>query len=141
MLLIYQDNCENIEWESVRSLLGEVGMSTVEAEKHRISFENSHSVIFVLHDGKLIGMGRMISDGVRQSAIYDVAIAPDYQGLGIGKTIVNKLIACTPNCNFVLYASPGKEDFYRKLGFKKMKTGMILFTDPTKKDDPSFVEN
>jgi hypothetical protein len=35
-----------------------------------------------------------------------------------------------PGCNVILYASPGKEDFYRKLGLRRMKTGMARFQNP-----------
>ncbi len=117
MELHYQKNCKNIDWEEVCSLLQEVGMSYTDSNTHRISFENSYSVIFVFDNRKMIGMGRSISDGVRQAALYDIVVNPDYQGYGIGKEIVNRLMADTPGCNYILYASPGKEDFYRKLGF------------------------
>lgn len=80
MNLIYQDNCENIPWEKVPSLLRRVGMGFADADTHRISFEASYSVIFVFDDVELIGFGRAISDGVRQSAIYDVAVEPAFQG-------------------------------------------------------------
>ncbi|MFV0468947.1 MAG: hypothetical protein ACK5MK_08495 [Dysgonomonas sp.] len=50
-------------------------------------------------------------------------------------------MAKTPQCNFILYASPGKETFYKKLNFKKMKTGMALFFNPIRMTDNVFVEN
>ena len=62
-----------------------------------------------------------------QAAIYDVAVLPEYQKRGIGKLIIHKIVESLPGCNFILYASPGKEDFYKKLDFRKMKTGMALF--------------
>lgn len=141
MNLRFQDNCDNIPWNEIPVLLEKVGMSSTSVEKHRISFETSYSVIFVFDCDRLIAFGRMISDGVRQSAIYDIAVNPDYQGKKIGKEIVNRLIASTPDCNFILYASPGKENFYRKLNFKKMKTGMALFSNPQRMLDGGFVED
>lgn len=141
MELRYQYDCNNIDWMRVRNLLAEVGMSSVEAEKHKLSFENSYAVIFIFKDDMLIGMGRSISDGVRQSALYDIAIEPQYQGLGLGKDIVKKLMEKTPGCNFILYASPGKETFYKKLNYKKMKTGMILFSDPSRMENSDFIED
>lgn len=140
MELIYQENCDNINWEEVPQLLEKVGMSFVDVERHRISFENSFVVVFVFDKKKMVGIGRSISDGVRQSALYDIAIDPTYQGCGIGRKVIDILVNATPDCNFVLYASPGKEDFYRKLGFKKMKTGMMLFADPRRMEDGVFVD-
>lgn len=140
MELIYQEHCNNINWEAVPQLLEKVGMAFVDVEKHRVSFENSYSVVFVFDEKKMIGIGRSISDGVRQSALYDIAIDPTYQGYGIGRKVVDILMGMTPDCNFILYASPGKEDFYRKLGFKKMKTGMMLLADPKRMIDGVFVD-
>ena len=140
MELTYQKDCTNIDWERVPELLNKIGMSFVDTDKHRISFENSYAVVFVYDEKKMIGFGRSISDGVRQSALYDIAIDPMYQGYGIGRKVVDILLDATPDCNFVLYASPGKEDFYRKLGFKKMKTGMMIFADPKRMEDGVFVD-
>lgn len=140
MELTYQENCTNIDWDKVPELLNKVGMSSVSPEKHRISFENSYAVVFVFEEKKMIGFGRSISDGIRQSALYDIAIDPTYQGCGIGRKVVDILMNATPGCNFILYASPGKEDFYRKLGFGKMKTGMMLFADEKRMKEGVFVE-
>lgn len=140
MNLIYQDNCDNINWEEIPRLLKLVGMSFVDKDIHRVSFENSYTVIFVFDNSKLIGFGRVISDGVRQAALYDIAIDPVYQGQGIGRSIVHKLMANLSGCNCILYASPGKEGFYRKLGFKRMKTAMGIFADPTRMDNEDFFD-
>lgn len=141
MNLRFQDNCENIVWSEVPILLEKVGMSSTTPERHKISFEASYSVIFVFDNEELIAFGRMISDGVRQSALYDIAVNPDYQGKKIGKEIVSRLISTTPDCNFILYASPGKEGFYKSLDFKKMKTGMALFSNQQRMLDTGFVED
>ncbi|MFV0468946.1 MAG: GNAT family N-acetyltransferase [Dysgonomonas sp.] len=83
MNLRYQENWENVVWEDVPFLLEEVGMSFSEPDVHKISFQSSHSAIFVFDTNKLVGFGRMLSDGVRQSALYDIAVDPAYQGQGI----------------------------------------------------------
>lgn len=141
MNIRYQNSCQNIQWDRIPILLKKVGMSFTDTESHRISFENSFSIIFAFDNDELIAFGRLISDGVRQSALYDIAVDPRYQGHGVGRNIVKKLISTTPNCNFILYASPGKEAFYQKLSFKKMKTGMALFSNPERMIDGIFVEN
>jgi len=100
-----------------------------DASVHQKAFENSSSVIFIFDGIKLVGFGRAISDGAYQAAIYDVAILPEYQGKGIGRLIIDKIVQSLPGCNFILYAAPGKEKFYEKLNFRKMKTGMGLFVN------------
>jgi ribosomal protein S18 acetylase RimI-like enzyme len=133
-------NIRNINWHDVSHTLKNVGMAWHEAEKEKIIFRNSQAVVFIFDQSKMVGFGRAISDGVCQAAIYDVAVQPDYQGKGIGKLIIRNLTQQLPGCSFILYASPGKEDFYRKLNFNKMKTGMALFVDAERKRERGFTE-
>ena len=135
-----QTNCLNINWYEVRNILKTVGMSYVDSDIHKKSFENSYTVVFIFDNENLIGFGRAISDGVRQSAIYDVATLPEYQGKGIGRLIIENIIKNTPTCNFILYASPGKEGFYESLGFRRLKTGMGLFIDMEGMKNRSFIK-
>lgn len=138
MKLKIQYNCLNIDWNYVSEILKTVGMAYCEGEMHKRAFENSHTVIFAFDDDKLIGFGRAISDGIYQAAIYDVAVLPEYQGKNVGRSIVNGILKCIPQCSFILYASPGKEIFYEKLNFKKMKTGMALFSNEEKMQKNGF---
>lgn len=140
MSLRVQDNCLNVNWNDVVKILKTVGMSYSDNETHRISFENSHTVIFVFDNDTLIGFGRAISDGIRQAAIYDLAITPEYQGNGVGRLILNNITKRLPNCNFILYAAEGKEPFYEKLGFRHLKTGMGLFIDMERMKNKGLIE-
>ncbi len=128
------------DWEIVSQTLKAVGMAYYEPHVHKKAFENSHTSIFVYYIGRLIGFGRAISDGVYQAAIYDVAIIPEFQKKGIGTTIIKNILSNLPSCNFILYAMPGKEDFYRKLGFRKMKTGMAVFRNADNMKFRGFTE-
>ncbi len=84
--------------------------------------------VFLYHDNRMIGFGRAISDGAYQAGIYDVAVEPEFQNKGIGNMIIENILEKIPDCNVILYASPGKEDFYFKNSFRRTKTGMALFT-------------
>lgn len=130
----------NIVWELVPEILKAAGMSYRDSEVHKRAFTGSFFVVFAFDDEKMVGFGRAISDGVYQAAIYDVAVLPDYQGKGIGKLIVNAIVENGQGYNFILYASPGKEKFYEKLNFRKMKTGMALFTDIERMKNRGFTE-
>ncbi|MGJ0845688.1 GNAT family N-acetyltransferase [Tissierella praeacuta] len=69
-----------------------------------------------------------------------MAVSSEYQGKSIGRIIIEKILEGIPNCNYILYASPGKETFYEKFNFRKMKTGMALFNNPDKMKDKGFVQ-
>jgi ribosomal protein S18 acetylase RimI-like enzyme len=99
-------------------------------EVHRRAFEASHTCVFIYENSLLLGFGRALSDGEYQCAIYDIAVLPDAQGKGIGKIIIQTIQNKLPACNLILYATPGMEGFYKKLGFGLMKTGMAVFTNP-----------
>lgn len=140
MNLKIQYNCSNVDWNRVSKILEEVNMAYFAPKIHKKAFQNSHIVVFIYHNDKLIGFGRAISDGIYQAAIYDVAVLPEYQGNHIGSIIIKSIIDKIHHCNFILYASPGKEQFYEKMNFKKMKTGMALFNDAEKMQSKGFIK-
>jgi ribosomal protein S18 acetylase RimI-like enzyme len=129
-----------VDWRIVSETLKRVGMAYFEPDMHRRAFEASHTTVFVYHDGQMIGFGRAISDGVYQAAVYDVAILPEFQGKGLGRTIMAQILSRISHCNVILYASIGKEDFYRTLGMRKMKTGMALFKNKEAMAAKGFTE-
>ena len=130
MKLDIKTDCSGVDWQAVADTLKLVGMAYHEPEVHKRAFEASHTTVFIYAQSRLIGFGRALSDGEYQGAIYDVAVVPEAQGQGIGKIIIQTISTRLPNCNLILYATPGMEGFYRKLGFGLMKTGMARFTHP-----------
>ena len=140
MNLRLQFDTSNIHWERVAEILQTVGMAYHDSATHKTAFENSYVVVFAFDDDEMIGFGRAISDGAYQAAVYDVAVLPDYQGKGIGKAIVDRIVAKCLNCNVILYAAPGKDLFYEKFKFRKMKTGMALFTNAERMKQRGFTE-
>ncbi len=127
MQLEIHRNCTGVDWKKVPHILKSVGMAHHQPEIHHKAFEASYAVAFIYESGKLIGCGRAISDGAYQAAVYDCAVLPSYQGKGLGKRIMEEILNQIESCNVILYASPGKEGFYEKLGFRVMKTGMARF--------------
>lgn len=86
-----------------------------------------NSLIFALvknlSDGKIIGMGRVITDAVSDAYIQDVFVLSEFRGHGIGKEIVNYLSKNLLERGIkwiALVAEPGSQNFYEKLGFKVM---------------------
>jgi GNAT superfamily N-acetyltransferase len=105
-----------------------------------IAFRNSSVRCFVLDHERLVGVGRAVSDGVFYAIIFDVVVHPEYRGRGIGTEIMKRLIASAHTKRVLLYAAPGKEPFYRKLGFLRMKTAMALFEAPAWYQDNGYLE-
>ena len=94
-------------------------------------YGNSMFMCFVYAGDVLIGAGRALADGLDCAYIADVAVHPDHQGRGLGKAIIAKLVALAHgHKKIILYANPGTEDFYLKLGFLRMNTAMAIWHDP-----------
>lgn len=131
----------NISWAELARLfeLAPLGKKR-DPEKLEIAFRNSLLKVFAFHDGKLVGAGRALSDGVWRAAIYDVAVLPEYQGKGIGSTIIRQLVESAHVDVVMLYAAPGKEAFYERFGFRKMKTAMAIMPNPEERREKGFIE-
>jgi GNAT superfamily N-acetyltransferase len=73
------------------------------------------------YDGdRLVGMGRIVGDGVLHALLADIIVEPDYQGLGIGSRIVERLAEeCRQHriSDVQLFCARGKRGFYERLGF------------------------
>jgi ribosomal protein S18 acetylase RimI-like enzyme len=133
-------DCIGVDWKIISETLKNVGMAYDKPEIHRKAFENSHTTIFIYHGDRLVGFGRAISDGLYQAAVYDVAVVPEFQKKGIGTTIIQNILDRVSQCNVILYSALGKEEFYKKLGLRKMKTGMALFRNAEEMKEKGFTE-
>jgi len=123
-------NSDNVNWNELSNLYKIAPLGDKKPSDLKTVFLNSMFKCFVYSDNILIGVGRALADGVDCSYICDISIHPDYQSKGIGKDIVNKLVEFSKGHNkIILYANPGKEQFYSKVGFAKMTTAMAIFKD------------
>lgn len=119
---------ENMNWDELSHLYQIAPLGQKSPDGLKVSFANSMFKCFVYESGKLIAAGRALADGVDCSYICDVAVHPDYQGKGLGKQVVMKLVEFSQDHRkIILYAAVGKEPFYLKLGFKRMATAMAIF--------------
>ncbi len=121
---------QNVDWEELSLMYKAAPLGDKNPAELETAFSNSSYKCFVYDSDKLIGAGRALADGIDCSYICDVALLPDYQGLGIGRDIMKKLVDLSKgHRKIILYANPGKESFYKKLGFKRMCTAMAIFED------------
>lgn len=120
----------DIDWNELSALYRAAPLGEKHPDVLQLAFSHSLYRCFVFDDGVLVGVGRALADGVDCSYICDVAVLPAYQGRGIGREIVASLVERSRgHKKIILYAYPGKEPFYEKLGFKRMLTAMAIFED------------
>lgn len=86
---------------------------------------NNTLIRISIHDGdKIIAMARAIGDKGLCYYIKDVVVKPEYQGKGIGKSLIEELLKCINNdvikgteIYVELAAFPEVKKFYEKCGF------------------------
>ncbi|MGB7545285.1 MAG: GNAT family N-acetyltransferase [Methanothrix sp.] len=96
-------------------------------DENRISMLIEGSFLFAaaisVSSGRAVGMGRVISDGVEDAYIQDLFVLDHWRSRGVGGMILARLLAeCkSRKINWIgLIAEPGKEEFYRSLGFSAL---------------------
>ena len=80
---------------------------------------NSDIVISIYDNTKLIGFGRLITDGKYRGLLDDIIVDEQYRSKGIGRSIVKLLLENAQNIEEV-FLNTGKDHqvFYEKFGFK-----------------------
>ncbi|MCS6960469.1 MAG: GNAT family N-acetyltransferase [Pseudanabaenaceae cyanobacterium SKYGB_i_bin29] len=94
---------------------------------------NSEPVITLWHGEKLIGHGRATSDGVYRATIWDVVIAPEFRGTGLGRKLVEKILAHPKvhRVERVYLMTTYQQEFYLRLGFQyNQTTTMVRYQAP-----------
>jgi len=126
-------NCiENVEWSRMKDIYHSVGWTNHNEEKIKKVFQSSNVVAIAYDEDNIAGFGRALSDGVFNAAIYDVVVDEHYQNKGIGQKIIENLLAQLKDISCVhLVSTSGNEEFYKKAGFRKMKTGMARYLNPS----------
>jgi ribosomal protein S18 acetylase RimI-like enzyme len=118
----------DLDWSQLSELYRIAPLGEKSPNDLEVVFSNSRFKCFVYANETLVGVGRALADGLDCSYICDVAVHPDYQGIGLGKQTIETLVGfSTGHQKIILYANPGKEGFYSKLGFRKMNTAMAIF--------------
>ena len=132
--IIIVDN--NLKPEDFIRLRLEAGFMETPMEQAEKALANGLFTASALCGDKIVGMGRLIGDGAMYWYIQDVAVMPEYQGRGIGKAIVTRLISYAEanslpgsKASIGLIAAKGKEPFYEKMGFIPLEVFPLLWDE------------
>lgn len=141
MPLVWSHTLDDVDWNELSALYLAAPLGNKSPENLKTAFTNSLFKCFVREDGKLVGVGRALADGVDCSYLCDIAILPSHQGIGLGQQIVSKLVDLSRgHRKIILYAVPGKEPFYKRFGFKRMKTAMAIFENQAQAIERGYVD-
>lgn len=107
---------ESLGWNSLQLTVNELEQMC----------KQSWYAMYAFDDKKLVGMGRIISDGVITGVICGVCVLPEYQYIGTGKEIVERLIQhCEQNKVIPQLMCVEKlQSYYESIGFQAFSVGM-----------------
>lgn len=84
------------------------------------ALKNTSFIVTIRNEkNQAIACGRALSDNMFFTTIPDIFVNPKYQGKGLGKLIMQKIIAKYKHTKIYFGSQPGNEKFFEKLGFKK----------------------
>jgi len=114
----YVTSTEGIDWHALKQALTADDFDNGRtAAQYRLSHENSAAVIFAFDGDRVVGNGRLLSDGVCNAYLVDIWTASDYRRQGVGSELVRRLIATVPGQHVGLFTDD-MQPFYASLGFK-----------------------
>jgi GNAT superfamily N-acetyltransferase len=116
--IVIDSRTDRVNWEQVKfDLLADHfdnGRSAVALQR---SFETSQHVVFAWLEGTVVGMARMLSDGVCNAYLLDVWARSSLRRRGIGRATIDELTKAVPRQHVGLQTD-GAAEFYISPGFQ-----------------------
>ena len=89
------------------------------------AFANSSLVLSAWDGERLVGLARVLTDGVAVAYLCDLAVEPDVQGAGLGKRLIDEVLARVEGAELVLRDSSLSSGFYDRLGFESVGNAWV----------------
>ena len=110
---------DGIDWARAKADLAVDGFDNGRsAEALRRSFEQSQHSAFAREGDRVVGMARLLSDGVCNAYLVDVWTMSAYRRQGIASAMVRKLLDAVPGQHVGLQTDDAQE-LYAALGFRE----------------------
>lgn len=135
-MILYRE--QKISAADFNALTEAVGWGTRDRAVVETALSNTFYSVCAVEGGRLVGYARLIGDKTIFLYVQDVMVRPEYQGMGIGTKLMEKITekiseckAASPDLRAYLGASKGRESFYRRFGFltrgeADLGEGMVL---------------
>lgn len=98
------------------------GWGYIDLEMAQHSLDNSLFHVIACIDNKIIGMARVVGDGIMYFYIQDLVVEPKFQQMGIGKALMKEIETylskiAKKGATIALLSAQGKETFYAGFGY------------------------
>lgn len=89
-------------------------------------FENASLILTAWYEEQLVGIARVLTDEVLYSYLCDLAVDPDVQRLGIGKALVEEVLAYCKGTEVIWRVSSERSPgFCERLGFERVDDAWV----------------
>ena len=94
----------------------------------RILLAKSNVVISLWSKYRLVGFGRATSDGVFRAVLWDIVVAGDLQGKGLGSQVVKALLSAPElkKVERIYLMTTNSKEFYEQIGFKNSNDQTLM---------------
>jgi len=117
MTIRFDSSLDGVDWERAKADLAADEFDNGRSpEALRRSFEQSQHVAFARDGDRVVGMARMLSDGVCNAYVVDVWTHSSYRRQGIASTLMRMLAGEVPGQHIGLQTDDA-QDLYRSLGY------------------------
>lgn len=82
------------------------------------AWKNSNLVLVAIHNDKIIGVIRALTDTEITTYVIELLIEKEYRSKGIGKSLIDTCHLLYPNTRIEVLASESSEKFYKSFGFR-----------------------
>jgi ribosomal protein S18 acetylase RimI-like enzyme len=113
------ESLKGIDWDQVKDDLAADNFDNGRSPQAlHTSFARSAHVAIARDGDRVVGMARLLSDGVCNAYLLDVWTLSAYRRQGIGAGLVRQLMSCVPGQHVGLQTDEA-ESFYAALGFQR----------------------
>uniref|UniRef100_A0A7N0UN08 N-acetyltransferase domain-containing protein n=1 Tax=Kalanchoe fedtschenkoi TaxID=63787 RepID=A0A7N0UN08_KALFE len=137
---VIKHTTSDLDLDQLNSIFVAVGFPKRDTEKIRVALAHTDAMLWIedVRRSRPVAFARATGDGVFNSIIWDVVVDPGYQGIGLGKAVMERLVDELLRkgiTNIALYSEPRVLGFYRPLGFVADPDGIkgMVYTRRPKK--------
>ena len=110
--------CGSLQQEELGKLLLSAAKSCYSASELESIISKSTAYVTARDSGRLVGFGRLLSDGAVIAYINNMAVSPKYQQQGIGKAMLDRLVEVAGKVKSIYLYSDTADLFYLNNGFQ-----------------------